>query len=350
MDDDVPGVVLVTPTGGRRFTVRSEAMVAVLSLATRPMDRAGLSAKVRDRLGLSELEADGLVSHLLEAGVLERVAEDADQRMELWHYYNWEVASLYHFAARGLTFADVDRANTPPMKVRQEVIEGYQRADPFPYGDDTADAQPEEIIRLPQGEDGIVWPLRPTLLKRRTLRTWTCRQLSRHDLGNLLWYGLRPMGENRAVVASDPTFSFAGSLLTHFAHLGAWVLPIRVEGLPDDVVYRYDAVGHQLVPRGHFAEARALEALCVGQVPLRDASVVVVLSARFEEFMWRYRHERAYGVLWLEVGQMMQNLILTATGMRLRPFITPALRDGDVDALLGLDGYREGAVYLSAFG
>ncbi|HEX5724786.1 MAG TPA: SagB/ThcOx family dehydrogenase [Longimicrobiaceae bacterium] len=343
------GVTLVNPLEGQRFALRSAPILEVLTAAVRPAERAELAARLAERLELEPAQAEALVDGLVERGVLERVAEGAeDNWLEMWHHYNWEVASLYHFLSRGIRFADVDRAERPPMDVREDVIEEYRRGEPFPYRD-VSSAGEEDAVVLPRGEAEVDWPLGPTLLKRKTLRTWAWRRLSQQELGNLLWYGLRPIGENRAVVAADPGFSRVEPLLTHFAHLGVWVLPIRVDGI-ENAIYRYDPVGHRLLPRGTYPDARSLEALCVGQVPLRDASVVVVLSGMFEEFMWRYRHNRAYRVLWLEVGQMMQNLHLTATGMRLRPFLTPALRDSQLDELLGLDGYREGALYLSAFG
>lgn len=353
-DNGFHGVTLVNQHEGKRFALKKFGpMLEVLASAVRPVERLELARRLGERLGVAPDESAALIAQLVDTGVLEAVTDAGEDRMEMWHHYNWEVASLYHFASRGIRFADIDRADRAPMEVREEVVLEYRRSEPFPYHDLSTEGDPAEegsVEALPRGEVDLAWPIGPTLLKRRTLRTWAWRQLSRQELGNLLWYGLRPIGANRAVVAADPAFTGLDPLMTHFAHLGIWVLTIRVASFPQDTIYRYDPVGHRLVRQGKFGGAHSLEELCVGQVPLRDASVVVVMSAMFEEFMWRYRHNRAYGVLWLEVGQMMQNLVLSATGMKLRPFFTPALRDTKVDELLGLDGYREGALYLSAFG
>ncbi|HTU45729.1 MAG TPA: SagB/ThcOx family dehydrogenase [Bryobacteraceae bacterium] len=345
------GVTLVTPPGGQRFAVKSLALLEILATATAPTLRSELACRLSSELDLPDGAAERLLDSLLDRGVLEPVDENADtSAIALWQQYNWEAAGLYHFTARGTRFADIDRADQCPMELRERVVANYRRKDPFPYREIAAGSSSDEIVALPNALRDVNWPLGPTLLKRRTLRTWTCRTLPLQELANLLWYGLRPIGENRAVVDADPAFTQLTPLMTHFAHLGVWVLPIRTEGAQNDTIYRYDPVGHRLVRRNSFEGGLSLESLCVGQVPLRDASVVVILSGIFTEFMWRYRHNRAYSVVLLEVGQMMQNLILTATASGLRPFITPALRDSRVDQLLMIDGYDEGALYLSAFG
>ena len=79
------------------------------------------------------------------------------------------------------------------------------------------------------------------------------------------------------------------------------------------------------------------------------AQVCLVLSAVFQRTRWRYR-ERAYRYVLMEAGHIGQNVYLAATSMGLGACAIGAFLDQELDALLGLDGQEEAAIYLLAVG
>jgi nitroreductase len=80
------------------------------------------------------------------------------------------------------------------------------------------------------------------------------------------------------------------------------------------------------------------------------ASFVVLTVADYAAYMWRYRHARALRNLYVDCGRANHDVMLAALSLDLHSFCTPALRDGDVDQALGIDGRRFHAIYSVSYG
>jgi len=115
----------------------------------------------------------------------------------------------------------------------------------------------------------------------------------------------------------------------------------------------------------YHAKAHALEPLPAPGLPLRDflmqavaqqhwfadAHVAVALVPRFDRTFWKYRrHMKGYRVVALEAGHLSQTLYLAATEAGLGAFITAAINEKPLEAALGLDPLREGALAVCGFG
>ncbi len=115
----------------------------------------------------------------------------------------------------------------------------------------------------------------------------------------------------------------------------------------------------------YHATAHALEPLPAPELPLReflmqavaqqhwfaDAHAAVVLVPRFDRTFWKYRrHMKGYRVVALEAGHLSQTLYLAATEAGLGAFITAAINEKPLEAALGLDPLREGALAVCGFG
>jgi putative peptide maturation dehydrogenase len=133
----------------------------------------------------------------------------------------------------------------------------------------------------------------------------------------------------------------------------AYLVARRVDGLAPGL-YHYgvehhvlelldDLVGRDLVALN--------EELLAGQAHLAGASVVFYLTSRYARTFWKYpRHAKAYKVLLLDAGHLSQTSYLVCAQLGLAAFVTAAINEANVDALLGLDAFTEGAVLATGCG
>lgn len=128
-----------------------------------------------------------------------------------------------------------------------------------------------------------------------------------------------------------------------------YLLALRVQGLSPGL-YHYNAKNHCLVTlRNGQMEEKAIE-YCAGQVYVKNAAALFLMTAVFPRSMWRYRFARAYRVVLLDAGHLCQTFCLTATWLGLAPFCTAALRDTLIEEDLGIDGISESVVYVAGVG
>jgi SagB-type dehydrogenase family enzyme len=95
--------------------------------------------------------------------------------------------------------------------------------------------------------------------------------------------------------------------------------------------------------RGLVARAAA------GRPSLLQARAVLVLSAIFWRSTWKYR-ARAYRYCFWDAGTILANLLAAASAEGLSVDLVSAFADPEIEALLGIDGAREGAMCLVALG
>ncbi len=95
---------------------------------------------------------------------------------------------------------------------------------------------------------------------------------------------------------------------------------------------------------------RGLIARAAAERPsLLRARAVIVLSAIFWRSAWKYR-ARAYRYCFWDAGTMLANLLAAAAAEGLSTELVTAFADPEIEALLGIDGEREGALCLVALG
>lgn len=192
----------------------------------------------------------------------------------------------------------------------------------------------------PSGADDV--SLDELLKKRRSIRDFSGEPVSLEALSYLLWAtnGLQrtEMGHEFRTVPS------AGALYP----VETYLVVNRVEGLGRGV-YHYPVEEHLLeqLEDGDFAIEVARAAL--DQKVCYDAGVVFAWTAVFERSKWKYE-QRAYRYVYLDAGHAGENLYLAATALDLGACGIGALYDEELNALLGVDGRRESAIYMAAVG
>ena len=133
----------------------------------------------------------------------------------------------------------------------------------------------------------------------------------------------------------------------------AYLLVQRVDGLAPGL-YHYLPLEHAvelLRPLDADAARAAAHRVLAGQHWFVDAPVFVIMTARFDRLFWKYRrHAKAWRVVHLDAGHLSQTMYLSAADLGLGAFVTAAINDGDIAAMLDLAPLREAAIAVVGFG
>ncbi len=180
-------------------------------------------------------------------------------------------------------------------------------------------------LKLPQPRLKSDVSLEETLLKRRSIRDYTGKPLTLHEVSQLLWaaQGITDPRGLRTAPSAGGTYP-----------LETYLIVGDVEGLIPGV-YRYDPGKHQLkrLISGDLRKELAVAAL--GQNWVREAAINIVFTAFYERTTKRYG-ERGIRYVHMEVGHAAQNVYLQATALGLGTMVVGAFYDDQVKAILHL--------------
>ena len=236
--------------------------------------------------------------------------------------------------------ADSSRGNLPIGDAYQQATkyrrEGSRRADPG----EARPASGTEALPTPQTDGGEgLWRV---IAARRSVRDFRDQPISREQLSQLLWATQGITGGRRGI-----PFRAAPSAGACYP-IETYVVANRVEGL-EPGLYHYDVTEATLdvLRRGDLSGAIA--AACLGQEMAAKAGAVFAWTAIPLRSKQRYR-ERAYRYIYMDAGHIGQSLHLAATALGLGCCAIGAFLDDEVNAVLGVDGLDEMAIYLSVVG
>jgi SagB-type dehydrogenase family enzyme len=266
----------------------------------------------------------------------DRKAQAIERSMAAWKDWN-PAAGFFHFSGRDLPFeADLVRIGRYMEGLKQE------KAMPVPVKHYPRAAQ----TRLPRPrEEG---EFTRVLTARRTWRRFAAGKLALADLATLLgltwgvreWVSVPPLG--RFAVKTSPS---GGALHP----IEAYVVARDVEGISAGI-YHYDAVRHGLELLRHGVTRDQMSDYVIGQRWFSEAAAFVFMTGVFTRTQWKYRYPRAYRVVLAEAGHLCQTFCLVATWLGLAPFCTMAMADSKIDRDLGIDGVKEGVLYVAGVG
>ncbi len=178
--------------------------------------------------------------------------------------------------------------------------------------------------------------LEETLLKRRSIRTYSGRELTIEEVSQLLWSAqgiTSPWGGRTA-----PS---AGALYP----LELYLVSGNTKGL-DKGVYRYKSDTHELVKVLDGDVREALGDAAVGQSSVKEAAVDIVFSAVYSRTTSKYG-ERGFRYVHMEAGHAAQNVYLQAVSLNLGAVIMGAFIDGKVKEILNI---QEEPLYIMPVG
>jgi SagB-type dehydrogenase family enzyme len=180
------------------------------------------------------------------------------------------------------------------------------------------------------------------LQKRKSIRTFSTKPLSKVDLAYLLWAstGIQRI-ENSYEFRTYPS---AGALYP----IETYIAANNVEDL-EKGLYHYNVKNHLLeeLKHGNFGDTLAHAAL--DQEMCADAPVVFIWTAIFRRSKWKYS-QRAYRYIYLDAGHIAQNLALAAESIKCGSCEAGAFFDDEINSIVGIDGTEESTILLSVVG
>ena len=182
-----------------------------------------------------------------------------------------------------------------------------------------------EIIKLPEPRYDSQVSLESTLQQRRSVRDYLDEPLTLAEVSQLLWAAqgiTNPRGFRTA-----PS---AGALYP----LELYLIAGRVTDLAKGI-YRYQPHKHELVRIAEGNRQNGLASAALGQSPVKDGAVVIVIAAVYERTMRKYG-QRGIRYVHIEVGHAAQNVYLQAAALRLGTVFVGAFHDDEVKKVLKL--------------
>jgi SagB-type dehydrogenase family enzyme len=181
-----------------------------------------------------------------------------------------------------------------------------------------------------------------TIASRRSIRTYAPTPMTLEQLGRILYLsgGITADLHGNARRAAPSSGALYPIELYPVVH--------RVDGL-EPGVYHYDPREHALeqVRTGDFRDHIVQNG--IAQEFLGQCGVVLFVTMIMQRMRPKYQ-DRSYRYGLIEAGHVGENAYLAATSMGLGACGVGAFMDDQLNAMLGVDGVEEAAVYLLALG
>ncbi len=191
--------------------------------------------------------------------------------------------------------------------------------------------------------------VRDAIRNRRSRREFSAAPFSLEELSYLLWatQGISKIDRDQSggVIAQFRTVPSGGARHPFETYL----FVNRVEGVKPGL-YRYLPVEHQLLVIGEYPNlGKQVTAACYGQGFIGSSAVTFVWTAIPYRTEWKYG-TIAEKLVAIEVGHLCQNLYLAIESIHSGVCSAMSYDQSRMDALLGVDGRDEFAIYLAAAG
>ena len=114
-------------------------------------------------------------------------------------------------------------------------------------------------------------------------------------------------------------------------------------------IYHYNVKEHtlELIKTGDFGDL--MTELCNGQKWVKDASIVLLISAVFSRTQNKYG-DRGYRYILFDAGHLGQNIYLTVNSMNLGCCAIGGFKDDEINELLRLNFIEESVIYIFCIG
>lgn len=193
-------------------------------------------------------------------------------------------------------------------------------------------AKTEEVIKLPPPKLDGTMSVEKALSERRTVRSYKEDSLTLAEISQLLW-AAQGITEPQRGLRTAPSANARYLLETYVVSGNVTSLPMGL--------YKYHSKGHELVKVAEGDKKTELFK-AVGQIPIKNAPVVIVLSGMSER-------SRKPALMYLEAGHAAQNVQLQAQPLKLGTVTMGGFKDEDVRKVLGM-GQGEQPIYLIPVG
>jgi SagB-type dehydrogenase family enzyme len=267
-------------------------------------------------------------------------AEEDQQFFESWS--SWAPhAAILHFGTKDMPYTNSDQETTKRL---QSYMEESAQPNSFKSLSGRISSRTTSLPKVASTNSGFF----SVLLKRRTHREFSSAPLDLERLSTLLHYTWGVTGfMNNWLLGALPLKTSPSAGARHPCEV--YVLALRVDGLPRGL-YHYAADRHVLECLLTEISREKASEYCAGQVWVKEAAALFLITAVFPRSMWKYRFSRAYRTILADAAHLCQTFCLVATHLGLAPFCTMALKDSVIEQDLGIDGIRESILYVAGAG
>ncbi len=210
----------------------------------------------------------------------------------------------------------------------------------------------DDLIALPRPSSSPASPLVKSLLSRKTCRAFNDDAVSLNDVSTLLYLSLGYLKERES--ESDdviPEGLRARRSSPSGGGLNACEGFVYVRNVSElqPGFYCYHSDQHALSLVSPLPDEPLGQLLC-GQHFINNLPFGLFITSRFDALWWKYEHSRAYRMAYVEAGHISQTFQLIATALGLNTWLTGALTDDRVEALLGLHDSTEQPLFFVGCG
>jgi SagB-type dehydrogenase family enzyme len=211
---------------------------------------------------------------------------------------------------------------------------------PYPENADLIDLVPPDAFTI--GHISLL----DAINQRRSHRKYTTASLSLEEFSFLLWSTQGVSGFIRRGMKTLRTVPSGGAMHPFETYLAV----NRVKGLAPGI-YRYIAIGHKLYREDLDVSdlSQRVNRVSFDQNFVGKAAVVFIWSVRPYRTEWRYAETSLKDIL-MSAGHICQNLYLACEAIGAGTCAIAAYRQDELDALIGVDGEDEIAIYLAPVG
>jgi SagB-type dehydrogenase family enzyme len=192
----------------------------------------------------------------------------------------------------------------------------------------SSDPQPITSISSPDQQSNPLpepkftgdYSLEETIAKRRSVRAFQDTPLTELQIGQLLWaaQGITDPAGLRAAPSAGATY------------------PLDIYAATSDGLFLYNPEDHCLVRIFEYDSRPHLYQAALQQSWVRDAPLVIIITADYSRTSQRYGQERTPQYVHLEAGHAAQNILLQAVALGLGAVPVGAFHDDQVIDVLSL--------------
>lgn len=188
-------------------------------------------------------------------------------------------------------------------------------------------------IQLPNPRLTSTVSLEAAIAQRRSVRTFSQRELTMEQLGQLLWAG-------QGITEREKGFRAAPSA-------GA-LFPLSLYILTKEGFYLYLPASHELQQLSSEDHRTALAQAALRQGSIQEAPLVIVIAGNHERTGAKY-DSRAFRYIYQEVGHVAENIHLQAVALGMASVPIGAFQDDKVQRVLSLP-HRQAPLYIIPVG
>lgn len=339
--DDLTNLVYTAEEAESKKEVTRQELIHVLDAVAGGLSRGDLEDVIETELGVANDIAADVLDSMLERGLIIPTDNELFDKANEWYDKEWHHALFYHASTRNVNH--IEKSDDDGDEVRATLTSFHNESDPPSLTSEITGSE----VTLPEPDQLPDVPLNDVLMDRSTSRSFS-GSISLATLSTLLHYTSNSAQAHREYIQTNSDEPLRRVVSSYIAHE---IYPVVLNGEDlNDGIYHYDAEDHNLISLREGGFNDEIVEIAIGQEWVGDAAVVFLFVTDFERYQWQYRHSDELRNLFVDVSALAHRLILTATALDKRNFLTPAMRDDRVEEFLELVPPQEGATYLVAVG